>query len=225
MRLLLLPLLCAIFPALGVHICFAVAATGGHIDWCNPYWANCVSISATGRAAPEAFIFRAVMIPTAILMMLYWLLCFQWMQALESHWKRLNCTMLWLGVIAGLGLIAYTVVLGEVGRAYYMQRRIGVVLFFSMTYIAQLILVGQLRQLEQGGRVRLGGVLRLLWGLTHLILLTGLFSVVLGVVYSEYNLIEDAFEWVLSLMLQFHFLLVAVIWRRRDLRSDLNALQ
>lgn len=223
MRLFHLPLICALLPAVAVHLCFVVAATVGHIDWCNPYWADCVSISATGRSAPEAFIFRGLMIPTAISMMLYWILCFRWMQILESDWPKLNRAMLWLGLIAGGGLITYTVVLGEVGRAYYVQRRVGVVLFFSMTYIAQLILVGQLRHLAKRGRVNLGGVLTALWHLTRIILATGLVSVVLGIIYQDYHRIEDAFEWALSLMLQFHFLLIAVVWWRVHFRSDLKA--
>lgn len=71
------------------------------------------------------------MIPTAVLIMVYWLVCAHWMWVVGTDWLRLNRLMLWLGAIAGLGLIAYTVVLGEVERGYYLQRRIGVVLFFQ----------------------------------------------------------------------------------------------
>ena len=73
------------------------------------------------------------------------------------------------------------------------------------------------------GLIAGGGVLTALWHLTRIILATGLVSVVLGIIYQDYHRIEDAFEWALSLMLQFDFLLIAVVWWRVHFRSDLKA--
>lgn len=91
-----------------------------------------------------------------------------------------------------------------------------------MTYIAQLILVGQLRRQDLRIAVEPAWILSALWWLAQAILVVGLLSVLLGVTLSSYNRIEDAFEWVLSVMLQMHFCLVAIIWHKGNYRGNLS---
>ncbi len=102
MKLNAIPLVTALLPALAAHLCYLVAAYHGHVSWCFPYFPDCVSISATGRHGPESVIFRAALIPAAILMMIYWRLSRDWLRVLGTRMVRRNRIMVWFGMAAAL---------------------------------------------------------------------------------------------------------------------------
>ncbi|MFQ5765278.1 MAG: hypothetical protein ACE5GT_10125, partial [Rhodospirillales bacterium] len=143
MKLNVIPLITALLPAVAIHVCWVVAASLGHLSWCVPYLPDCVSISAAGRHPPESVIFRAAVIPTAVLMVIYWKLAHGWLGALGAGTPGQGRAMLWLGVTAGLGLFVYAVVLGEVGDLYKLQRRVGMIGFYAFTFLAQALLTHQ----------------------------------------------------------------------------------
>ena len=210
-------LLAALLPFFAVHFTYLLAASNGTVDWCNPYVDSCTSISATGRKPPASYLFRATMLPVAVLMMAYWWLNHTWLGALHrsagNHQQRANHLMLGLGLLACIGLIMYVTVLGEKGDAWATQRRVGTILFFSFTFIAQLLLLSQLRALRVPG---VNPVLLSLMGLVCVTLLAaGVLTVVLDA-WDErgYETVEDAFEWVLTLLLQSNFLLGYFVWRQ-----------
>ena len=126
----------------------------------------------------------------------------------------MNRWMVGLGVLACIGLVLYVSVLGEPGDVWRQQRRIGTVLFFSFTFLAQLLLVAQL--------VRLQDVLaeaqvyaRLMFRLCLLLLFIGLLTVAFDAWDDAwYDTLEDAFEWVLTLLLQLNFLAGYFLWKR-----------
>ena len=47
---------------------YLVSAAGGHLDWCVPHLTGCESISASGRYGWGFFLFKAMMLPTAALL-------------------------------------------------------------------------------------------------------------------------------------------------------------
>jgi hypothetical protein len=231
-------LVAALLPFFAVHTTYLVAASHGLVDWCNPYFDSCTSISATGRKPPASYLFRATMLPAAVIMMAYWWLNFVWLRHLwlqhvrvhqpdllypgavgrgqgqtpvlpaSAHW------MLWLGMAGCIGLILYVTVLGERGDAWAMQRRIGTVLFFSFTYLAQLLLAGQLLRLRGQLPQTVPRLLIAMLVLCAILLGAGLLTVILDA-WDEvfYESVEDAFEWVLTLLLQSNFLLGYFTWR------------
>ena len=207
---------CALLPFLAVHAAYLLAAGSGYVEWCMPYIDSCTSISATGRRPPASFVFRGVMLPSAMLMMLFWWLHWFWLERMHSR-VRSRHAMLALGWVACIGLVLYVTVLGEVGDLWRLQRRIGTVLFFSFTFLAQLLLAGMLRNLTDNPvALAVGG--RLL-RLCRIILLIGLFSVLMQLLSEDWHdRIEDAIEWQLALLLQLNFLLTAGLWRRGDWR-------
>ena len=219
MNIRVVPLLAALLPFAAVHLTYVVAASYGIVDWCNPYIDSCTSISATGRHPPASYVFRATMLPSAVILMAYWWLNHVWMGELhrraDREYSAANKWMLRLGILACIGLILYVTVLGEAGSLWARQRRIGVVLYFSFTYICQLLLYSQLRQLQQQLPPIPEAVLLMMWILCIALLGTGILSVLLQV-WDEhwYETVEDAFEWVLALMLQANFFLGYLIWRR-----------
>jgi len=218
MNVRIVPLLAALVPFFSVHGTYLLAATYGLVDWCIPYIDSCTSISATGRKPPASYLFRATMLPSAVFMAAYWWFSYAWLGAARAASgvpaARSNRWMLILGLLACMGLVMYVTVLGEAGELWARQRRAGTVLFFSFTFIAQLLLVHQLRALQET-LPAVQGPAELMWRLCVLLLALGLLTVGIDAWDAEYyDSIEDAFEWVLSLLLQANFLLGYVVWRR-----------
>ncbi|MEP1471407.1 MAG: hypothetical protein ABJK20_19070 [Halieaceae bacterium] len=218
MQVRLIPLLAALVPFFAVHLTYLVAASTGTVDWCIPYIDSCTSISATGRKPPASYLFRAMMLPSAVFMAAYWWCSLVWLDSVRQQdgmpGGYLGPWMLALGVVACIGLVLYVTVLGESGDLWSRQRRIGTVLFFSFTYIAQLLLVAQLRQLQRS-LPELQSLAQLMLAICSVLLLLGLLTVVLDAWNEQwYETVEDAFEWVLSLLLQLNFLLGYFLWRR-----------
>ncbi len=216
----------AVLPFLGVHLSYLVAASTGAVDWCVPYWDSCTSISATGRHAPASYIFRGTMLPAAAFIALYWVASAAWLAAVQRGTSQatgsLNHWMVGLGVVACVGLVLYVSVLGEPGHIWRQQRRIGTVLFFSFTFLAQLLLVAQVFRLGD----KLTAVQRhaqVMFRLCMALLFLGLLTVILDS-WDEafYESVEDAFEWVLALLLQLNFLLGYLMWRRCGWTLEVN---
>ena len=154
-------------------------------------------------------------------MMLFWWCNHAWQKKLHQlrrddtstshHW------MLLFGLVACLGLILYISVLGERGSAWAAQRRVGTVLFFSFTYIAQLLLIRQLYELRNRLPRLPSSLLHAMLGVSVVLLILGLTTVGLAAWdKSWYKTVENAFEWNLTLLLQCNFLLVYFVWRRAN---------
>jgi hypothetical protein len=216
-------LLAALVPFFAVHATYLVAAGHGHVDWCIPYLDSCTSISATGRKPPASYLFRATMLPTAVIMMAYWWLNFVWLRHLREAGYPAGARapgpsaiwwMLGLGLLACTGLIMYVTVLGEQGDTWAKQRRTGTVLFYSFTYLSQLLLTDQLWAVRRQLPASVSRWLVAMWLVCMALLAAGLLSVVLGA-WNEawYDTVEDAFEWALTLLLQSNFLLGYFTWR------------
>lgn len=203
-----LGLAAGLVPLLTIHTTFFVSVLEGHVAWCMPYWESCTSISKTGRHGSAYFIFKGTMLPAALLGILFWLLNAAWLRQMGCQ-GRGPAWLPWLGLVAGLALGAYTLALGHGGDAFNLIRRIGVVLYFSLTFINQLLLSAALR-----AHVTMGDTgQRLLW-LCQVTLLIGIFSVLLdGVTPDLHERWEDAFEWMLALLINLHAVWVAMLWR------------
>lgn len=221
MKLNFIPLVTAILPAVAIHLCYLMAAYSGHVPWCFPYIDGCTSVSATGRQSPESHVFRASIIPTAVLMIIYWKLSYEWLKTLGSRTAIRNRTMLCLGVTAGLGLILYTTLLGTVGPVYEAQRHIGVVLFYVLTFLAQLLMTSQI---AFGVRMRTSLIstrtCRSLVAICAAISILGITSLLSWAYYEDYRRIEDAFEWVLTLLIFMHFFVTYFAWRESGFEAS-----
>jgi Frag1/DRAM/Sfk1 family protein len=213
-----LALAAALVPLLTIHITFAVSVMEGHVELCIPYWDSCTSISRTGRYGTSYFIFKGTMLPAAVLGILFWWLNSRWLRQLGIH-SRGVAWLPWLGLIASLSLAAYTLALGHAGDGFNLIRRTGVVLYFALTFICELLVSGGLRnhpQWAQTGRK-----------LTKLCMFTlgiGILSVIIdGVAPEFHNRRDDAFEWVLAALVNAHALWLALLWRKSRFRARLWA--
>lgn len=207
----------ALLPFLAVHATYLVAASHGLVSWCVPYIDSCTSISATGRHPPASYVFRATMLPAAVVLLAYWWLTAAWLRArigAAGNAARYLPAMRWLAVIASIGLVLYVTVLGEAGDRWQQQRRVGVILFFSFSYLAQLLMWGILHR-AASALPHLRAMTLAMGGLCALLLLLGLLTVYLDARDPQaYDEVEDAFEWWLALLLQCNVLLGYLMWRR-----------
>jgi len=206
-RLWLFGFVCALLPFVTIHLAFLAATLEGHIDWCVPYWEGCSSISRGGRRGTGYFIFKGGMLPTATLLALFWYLCRLWLRALGLPGGR---SLPWLGLVASVSLVLYTLALGHAGDLFQLTRRIGVIGWFALTWLGQLVLARAL--LAHAG---LGRSAQRLVGVSLLAMLVGGASLVLGLAIPDrHDGLEDTFEWVLALLLTAHAAATAMLWRR-----------
>lgn len=214
----------ALLPFLAVHACYLLAASGGHVDWCFPYTDSCTSISKTGRQAPEYFLFKATMIPAGLLMILFWRLNLEWLRSLGDREgeSRLTAAIPWLGLVAGLCLVMYTVALGHKGDSFQLVRRTGVTLHFAMTFLAQLFMTLRLRALADGPGFPVSRrVLQLMWGICILVVALGLLHDFLKASFPGYDdRFEDAMEWNVALLLNIHYFLTWIGWRQSGFQLE-----
>lgn len=206
----------ALTPLITVHTTFMVSVLEGYVSWCIPYWDSCTSISRTGRNGTAYFIFKGAMLPAATLGILFWYLNSRWLYQLGSR-SRGRHWIPWLGLIACASLAAYTMALGHEGDGFNLTRRIGVVLYFSFTFIAQLLISAALMRhplwQRNGGR---------LLRLCELTLAVGILSVILTALVPEiYGQVNHSFEWVLALLINLHAIWVAVLWKQSQFRARL----
>ena len=188
-------------PLIAVHISYFLAASSGHVPWCNPYWDSCTSISAAGRLAPEFYWFKLTMIPAAILMMIYW-------QQVKVWQLSQGETRSWpgnLGTIGAIFLIVYVVALGVEGDLFRLQRRIGIILYFALTYLSQLLLVIWLLRKKYRNLAT-----RLMFTITCLLLVIGLSSIAIDLMTDWHDEVEDAYEWVMALLI--HIFYIVSYW-------------
>jgi hypothetical protein len=124
----------------------------------------------------------------------------------------------WMGLVAGLALLLYTLVLGHKGDTYHILRRIGVVLYFSLTWMGLVLISTRLRL---STRWAAAGWRQQLWGLFTLIV--AVFSLILDASLGPgYDRMEDAFEWWLALLVALHGVAIARLWQRTGFRARLE---
>lgn len=201
MQLRYLAIVVAALPFIAANLCFLISASQGHVEWCIPYLHGCTSISASGRNGIAYFVFKAIMLPTTVLMMLYWLAHYRWMELAGDTSLRARRAILTMGIVAPLGLVLYTTVLGSVGDLYFLQRRIGIVLYFALTFFAQLLLTHRVHLLASVARdARLAQAYRLKFSLVCLMWGLGLVHLFFEVTRPEFDEIDDIIEWNFALL-------------------------
>ncbi|TDF42486.1 hypothetical protein EYS14_03795 [Alteromonadaceae bacterium M269] len=206
-------MLCVFIPFVTVHTTLTIGVSVGNLALCNPYWADCHSISATGRQYPEFFVFKALLIPAAVFMVAYWLLLYQWIQKVTEHTRKPS-VVLGMGLVASIALIVYTVTLGAEGEPYSLARRIGVVFYFAFTAFAHLILLSHLDKIDthklgivaQQNRLAISAIA---------LIVTAIASAAMGYFFDDFwDRWENAYEWWFSLLMTSMFYHVGIMWRK-----------
>ncbi|NOZ54419.1 MAG: hypothetical protein GXP08_15020 [Gammaproteobacteria bacterium] len=222
MQLAFIPLLTGLVPIVAVNVAYIIAAGLDHVPTCFVYLDGCTTISSTGRKAPESLWFRATLIPTAVLMLIYWRLIGDWIKCLDKRQLQGVWVLQWLGSLASVFLIVYTVALGFIDPNYHIQRRIGVTGFFSCTFLAQLLLARRLWYISLAQPELLSPrIAQAKITLCFFLLVVGLISIPVSA-WIGGNEPENIVEWNFSLLMYCYFLLTYWGWRTTGFRATLE---
>ena len=218
MLLRLLPLVSGFLPLLGIHASYLIAVDAGRIPACLPYIDGCTSISATGRYPPATYLFKAVMLPEAVLLLLYWLCTSVWLRALEAtagaSRARSSARLPLLGGGGALALIVYVTFLGTQEPFYEFMRRFGIYFFFLLTVLAQLDQSLRMRRYaRQFNHASLLRITRVQLALVALPFALGALNLTLKAILQDADKPENAIEWIAVLAMQSHIILTYFAWR------------
>lgn len=214
-------LLCGLLPILAVNLAYGLNLLLTDLPSCLPYAEGCMSISRAVRSGPGLHLFRAVLLPVSMLMVVFWWLAWHWRGHLGLNRGR---WMLILGVTGSLFLILYATFLGTDGGVYRWLRRYGVIGYFAGTAMAQLLLVRALWEAKAhllGGR--LNTPIRWMMGMIFSAWLLGCISPTKRILITDPVLqagVENVIEWNFALAMSLYFLAAAVAFYRSGLLAD-----
>jgi hypothetical protein len=213
MRATTIALLSWLVPSLAVLVTYLVSSSLGQVPTCIPFFEGCTSISGAARRDPSIHIFRALVLPTTMVIVAYWLLVRAWLGHLgetgaSRHW------IIGLGLIGALFLVLYVVFLGTDGPAYEFMRRFGVTVYFAFTALAQLVLASRLQRLAGPSRAAVGeGVIRAKVAFGAVMLGLGLLNIPAANFFPELQ-VDNIIAWNFALLMHGYFGLTALAWRR-----------
>lgn len=215
MSLSRLALIAGLVPILGIHLCWLLSWWQGHVGDCIPYLEGCTTISRTGRHGLGYHLFKLILLPSCVLLALYWHGVCQSLSGPQSS-GRLPWIQL-LGISSVLFLALYTSFLGSPEPAFAHYRRIGVSSFFGLMFMAELLLCIELRRHHPEGRTRI--LLSVLVGGQFLL---GLLSIPISVLVADNDHLENIIEWHFCLLMFAFVPLSAPLWRGWHWRWNLE---
>ena len=220
-----LPLLAGIAPVAGITLAYWLGVNSDVLPSCNPYLDGCTSISSTGRYMPGSLLFRAVMLPQSILLVVVWYLSARWLRAIAPSSKATGAIML-SGLVGALCLVLYVTFLGTKAPFYEFMRRFGIYLYFLGTAAAQLTLAialwGHARRSAILSLKRIAGAMLWLCGLPFFL---GVLNMVLKAVLDDADTAENRIEWISALLMQGYFVVLYLAWRDTGLAVEVRTKQ
>ena len=222
-----LPLIAGVVPFVGIHVCYLIAVQYGFLPSCFPYVEGCTSVSATGRYPPANFLFRAVELPVAALLIVIWYLTVEWLRALKPNLSKITAAAILIsGVTGALALIIYVTFLGTTEPFYEFMRHFGIYFYFVGTTFAQIFVAVSLRAVCKARQdAALGKVASTLLWLCLLPFALGLLNLAQKAVleYSTADALENSIEWLALVMMQTYFVVLYVAWRRTGFDIQVTA--
>ena len=211
----LLAILITLLPLIAGNSAYIISACSGLVPWCIPYLDGCTTVSRAGRSGDAIYLFRATMIVYGVLLILFWIYSQQWLNLLASSAKKTARIILWLGVIAAIFLIVYIDYLGTTGQVNRFMRQFGIMVYFTFTPLAQLLMLKKHYDLiyENPSLTINQKVLRFQLIILLLMLLIGIVSLVLGLTSTKTYESENIVEWNFSLLLSLYFAGTVFLWK------------
>lgn len=77
-------LLVSLLPIIAANLAYLISAFDGHVPWCIPYIDGCTTISRAARHGDAIYVFRALMMFYAVLLIWYWWVVKAWLTRLDN---------------------------------------------------------------------------------------------------------------------------------------------
>lgn len=211
-----LPLWGAILPLLTINVCYLVAISLDHLPECIPYLSGCTSVSSTGRFAPESLIFKAGMLPGAVIAVLFWWHCATFLEMGRQSRSRMIALRV-LGVTAALSLTLYALHQGLRGDEYRLMRRIGIDGFALSNFTAQVIFVLAYRHMRVSATQTLWRWLIALSAALPVLAIAANVAKSAGV---DRHAANNTVAWNAFVVQCVFFAVIYLLWRRHDFRGQ-----
>ena len=224
MLLRLLPLLGGVIPVLAATLAYWLSARHGALPSCNPWLDGCTSISAAGRYPPGSYLFRAVQLPYAAVIVVIWFFSREWLRTLCGDQQRQRIRVMYVsGVLAAVALIVYVTFLGTGEPIYQFMRRFGIYAYFLGTVVAQLMLSITLAAYAgNSGAVELRRISRHMMVLAALPFVFGILNLVLKTSLDNAAAAQNRIEWIATLLMQTWFVLLYLAWRQTGFKAGVQ---
>ena len=207
-------LVAALAPVIGVNLAYWIGVTHDNLPSCIPYIDGCTSISSTGRYPPGDRLFRAVMLPQAVLLAVTWYATALWLRAVRPDATRAATTALVAGLLGALALIIYVSYLASNDPFYEVMRRYGIYFYFVCTVVAQIAV---------SLVVPVATLRRVMLGIMVTPFALGLLNFAQKALVENPDQTENVIEWIVSLLMQLWFVVLWLAWRRTHLAIDVKA--
>ena len=207
-------LVTALVPIIGINLAYWIGVSFDNLPSCIPYIDGCTSISSTGRYPPGDRLFRAVMLPQAVLLAVTWYATALWLRAVRPDATRAATTALVAGLLGALALIIYVSYLASNDPFYEIMRRYGIYFYFVCTVIAQIAVSLSVPVVK---------LRRIMLGIMVTPFALGLFNFVQKAVVENPDNTENVIEWIVSLLMQLWFVALWLAWRRTNFDLDVKA--
>lgn len=224
-RLWWVALFAGLLPLVATVIAFRLSVQLGLVPACNPFVDGCVSISRAARHDLPNILFRALLLPAAVLQGACWALVPAWLRSLGAPPDRLQHALPWLGAAAAVFLVLYGTFLGTDGEGYRWMRRYGVVMYFGLTCIGMLIVADEMQRRVRARR-RERWITRALLALCAALPLLGLVHVLLPLALPgplARDALENSTEWWAGAIFTLFFFVLAWAWRATRFGATLNS--
>ena len=209
----LLPIWVGLMPILGVTVAYVLNLDATILPSCMPLFEGCTSISSTGRYLPGSLVFKAIMLPQAALLAVFWWIAAGWLRSIKPQ-SRLPGAVLVCGVIGSVALVIYVTLLGTQAPFYEFMRRFGIYFYFLGTALSQLLLtLGMPRSMLRTAMLTIIAVP----------LVLGVANLIQKELTVNADQIENAIEWSAALLMQAWFVLLFFEWRASGLKIEISA--
>ena len=210
-----LAILVVILPLLASNGAYLLSAYAGSIPWCMPYIDGCTTISQAGRSGNTIFFYRVLVFAYGVFLICFWLYSKSWFELLHGYTTKIARSIFWLGLVGSIALLIYIDFLGTTGEFNGLMRRMGAMLYFTLTPLAQALMLYQhYNILRKKPDVCIKpAVLQYQLIILLLMLLIGVISIGLVVTDNITYEIENIVEWNFSLLLNLYFAGMFFIWK------------
>ncbi|MCH8501560.1 MAG: Frag1/DRAM/Sfk1 family protein [Aliidiomarina sp.] len=201
-----------IIPIIAVHGAYFIGLYQGVAHVCIPYLEGCTTISRAARMGDAIFLFRGLMMPLAMLLVLFWYLQSNWLQQLTG---RSHKVIFLIGTIGALFLILYVNYLGTGGDFNRFMRRHGVIIYFAGTVLAQMLSINALHKCGGEAVSKLRKLMQVQLSFIVVCWLLAMISLAIntsGVIWASQG--ENIIEWFFALFMSLYFAVAARMWEQ-----------